>query len=136
MIKTFIPALKNNTTLLSLNLASNALTKELGEDFAECIKANKTIIDFQFFNNEFSLEHTRKIQEYLRRNKAAYDAERLKEWKERKMMRGEDQALQNMYLEESSKKEQGRMEEEARERREKEIDEKWRKFLLDSEFEK
>ena len=28
------------------------------------------------------------------------------------------------------------MEEEARERREKEIDEKWRKFLLDSEFEK
>jgi len=72
----------------------------------------------------------------LRRNKAAYDAERLKEWKERKMMRNEDQALQNMYLEESSKKEQGRMEEEARERREKEIDEKWRKFLLDSEFEK
>jgi len=28
------------------------------------------------------------------------------------------------------------MEEEARERREKEIDEKWRKFLLDAEFEK
>lgn len=106
MIKTFIPALKNNKTLLSLNLASNTLTKELGEDFAECIKANKTIIDFQFFNNEFSLEHTRKIQEYLRRNKASYDAERLKEWKERKMMRSEDEDLQNLYLGESSKKEQ------------------------------
>jgi hypothetical protein len=35
-----------------------------------------------------------------------YDKERLKEWKERKLMRAEDEALRKMYLAQGSAKEQ------------------------------
>jgi len=35
----------------------------------------------------------------LRRNKAQYDEQRIKEWRERKMMRTEDQQLTKFYLE-------------------------------------
>jgi len=34
-----------------------------------------------------------------------YDAERLKEWKERKLMRSEDEHLKELYLQEQSAKE-------------------------------
>ena len=34
------------------------------------------------------------------RNKAEYDAERLKEWRERKLMNDEDVRLKNLYLDE------------------------------------
>jgi hypothetical protein len=54
----------------------------------------------------------------LRNNKALYDAERLKEWRERKLMRDEDQKLQAKYLKEHSKQEQERIEEETKELRE------------------
>jgi len=40
----------------------------------------------------------REIQDYLRRNKAKYDAARLKEWRERKSMAEEDQQLTKYYL--------------------------------------
>jgi hypothetical protein len=43
-----------------------------------------------YSNNTFNIDDSRKIQSYLKRNKAIYDAERLKEWKERKLMREED----------------------------------------------
>lgn len=72
----------------------------------------------------------------MKRNKAKYDEERLKEWRERKLMNDEDVRLKNLFLEEQSKKEQERMEEEARDLRERELDEEWRKYLLDSEIEK
>jgi hypothetical protein len=51
-------------------------------------------------------------------------------------MRGEDEALRQKYLAENAKKEQGRMEEEASEVREAELDEKWKKFILETEIEK
>jgi len=35
----------------------------------------------------------------LRRNKAQYDEQRIQEWRERKMMRTEDQQLTKFYLE-------------------------------------
>ena len=72
----------------------------------------------------------------MRRNKRKYDEERLREWRERKLMNDEDVKLQTVYVKEQSKKEQETMEEETRELREKEIDEQWRKYLLDSEIEK
>jgi hypothetical protein len=72
----------------------------------------------------------------LKRNKKDYDAERLMEWKERKLMNDEDVRLKNLYLEEQAKKYQVRMEEEAREAKENELDEEWRKYLLDNEIEK
>ena len=51
-------------------------------------------------------------------------------------MRGEDEALREMYLAENARKEQGRMEEEASEVREAELDEKWKKYMLETEIEK
>jgi len=46
-------------------------------------------------------------------------------------MNDEDVQLKNLYLEEESRREKDRMEEEARELREREIDDQWKKQLLD-----
>lgn len=48
----------------------------------------------------------------------------------------EDEQLKELYLQEHSKKEQARMEEEAKEVRESELNEKWRKLMLEQEIEK
>ena len=64
------------------------------------------------------MEDSRQIQQYLIRNKALFDAERLKEWRERKIMRHEDEQLRKMYMAENANKEQAIIEEEAREIRE------------------
>jgi len=95
---------------------------------------NRTLIDFEFGFNGFSVETTRNIQAFLRRNKAEYDANRLREWKERIYMRDEDAQLANKYLREATKKEADRMEEDAFETKQKEINEEWRKKKLDMEL--
>lgn len=51
-------------------------------------------------------------------------------------MKSEDKGLKEQYLQESSKNEQDRMEEEAREIRELELGEKWEKKMLETEVEK
>ena len=51
-------------------------------------------------------------------------------------MRGEDEALQNKYLKEMTMAEKKRMELEAKEMREAEIDQKWKKMILEKEIEK
>jgi hypothetical protein len=89
------------------------------------LKNNTSLIDLDFSGNNFTMEDSRQIQEYLVRNKAIYDAERVKEWKERKVMRNEDEHLRKMYMTENANKEQAIMEEEAREIREAELNEKW-----------
>lgn len=60
--------------------------------------------------NQFSIEDSQAIQDMLRNNKADYDAERLREWRERKAMRAEDNALRTKQLAESSEKAQAIME--------------------------
>lgn len=117
-------------------MANNELDDKCGQLFREKLEHNYTLIDFDFSNNNFTLEDSREIQLYLKRNKALYDGERLKEWKERKDMRGEDEQLRKMYLQENSAKEQFIMEEEAREVREAELNEKWQKFMLENEIQK
>ncbi len=51
-------------------------------------------------------------------------------------MRDEDEKMKAIYLQEATQKEQVRMEEEAREIREQELNEKWKKFMLETEIEK
>jgi hypothetical protein len=46
------------------------------------------------------LVQVRKIQDNLKRNKAMYDEERLREWRERKLMYDEDVRLKTLYLQE------------------------------------
>lgn len=65
-----------------------------------------------------------------------YDGERLKEWRERKYMRDEDQTLRKMYMGENATKEAAVMDEEQREIREAELNEKWQKFMLENEIQK
>ena len=78
----------------------------------------------------------RKIQDFLRRNKARYDEERLQEWRERKQMGEEDRKLLKFYLEQESAFEQQRMEEDARSTREREIDKMWKAMLQEDAEEK
>ena len=99
-------SLKVNRTLLSLNLSNNQMDQKCGELFKEALLENTSLIDFDYSNNKYiSLEDSRSIQESLRRNKAVYDAERLREWRERKNMRHEDEGLKKVYLDLQAKKE-------------------------------
>ena len=79
-VYTFSECFAENKTLLSLNLANNALDEKCGTIFREKIQENDSLIDFDFSMNSFNMQDSRDIQDYLMRNKAAYDAERLKEW--------------------------------------------------------
>lgn len=74
------------------------MDEKCGELFEEATRKNDTLIDFEFGFNNFRLDDVRKIQDNLRKNKAKYDAERLQEWKERKLMNDEDVRLKNLYL--------------------------------------
>ena len=51
-------------------------------------------------------------------------------------MREEDQLLKELFLAEQGQDEQLRMEEEAGEIREMELNEKWKKFMLETELDK
>jgi hypothetical protein len=75
----------------------------------------------------------RNIQTLLRRNKNKFDAERLKEWYERKEMRTEDEVLLSKSMKENSKHEQDRIYDETKEVRVMQIDERWKKYVIESE---
>jgi len=100
----FVEFLEHNDTLLSLNLCNNDLDEKCGQMFREKLENNHTLIDFNFAQNYFTMEDSRAIQSFLQRNKAEFDYERLKEWRERKLMRAEDEALRRQYMAESAEK--------------------------------
>ena len=127
-MKYFIPALRVNKHLLSLNLGNNKLDETIGKECDDMLDDNFTLIDFEFGQNLFHLDQIRSIQQKLRRNNEIYKENRLREWRERKSMLAEDQELTSMYLIEQTKKEQDRMEEENKEHREREIDVMWKKY--------
>jgi len=58
----------------------------------EKLKNNHTLISFDYHENNFGFEDSHQIQEYLIRNKAEYDYEKIMEWGERKKMREEHAA--------------------------------------------
>lgn len=117
-------------------MANNDLDEKCGQMFREKLENNHTLIDFDFSGNNFNMDDSRTIQLYLKRNKAMFDGERVKEWKERKNMRAEDEKLRKMYMEENATREQMVMDEEAKEIREAELNEKWQKFMLENEIQK
>ena len=136
ILKYFIPAMRQNKHLLSLNLGNNKLDDIIGKECDDFLDENMTLIDFEFGFNTFHLDQVRSIQEKLKRNNKLYEAERLKEWRERKSMRDEDEKLTEMYLDEQTKREQKRMEEENKEHREREIDAQWKKYAEELDNEK
>lgn len=64
-----------------------------------------SLINFDFSMNNFSMEDSREIQDKLKRNKKKYDDDRLREWRERKNMRAEDDALKILFVDQAAKKE-------------------------------
>jgi len=102
-IQEMLRALEDNKTLLSLNLANNKLETQIGKEIRKMLEKNHTLIDLEIGFNNFDLKDVRAIQESLIRNKKMYDAERLKEWRERKLMRDEDERLHALYLKQQSK---------------------------------
>jgi len=97
-VTSLIEFLAHNKTLLSLNLANNGMDDSCGSNFRELLEDNYTLIDFDFSMNNFTLEDSRRIQDLLMRNKGIYDENRLREWRERKAMRAEDEALKELFL--------------------------------------
>lgn len=80
-------ALESNQTLLCLNLANCQLNESCGEFLCRMMERNHTIINLDLDSNpDMNLYHVRQIQEYLTRNKKAYDDERYQEFIERKQM--------------------------------------------------
>jgi hypothetical protein len=135
-IKTFSDCLLTNKTLLHLNLGNNGMIEECGERFVQSTDANKTLICFEFGFNNFLLEQIRAIKTNLLRNKAAYDDERFREWKERKRMAEEERAMRILVTAEQKDDIMKDEAEKSRIAREKARDAAWKEFLMESELDK
>jgi len=135
-VKLLFQSLQVNTMLISLNLANNYLTPEVGSMIIDMFRSNKTIINLEFFQNkDFSdrpndekkkdenskwmsiglyITQIEKIKECLHDNYEAYKKMRTDEWKERKRMTNNYQDTvdtqiiveANKNLEDTRKKEQ------------------------------
>lgn len=55
----FIESLKQNKSLISLNVANNKLDQDMGKEFKSCLETNQTLIDFEFGFNGFHLNEVR-----------------------------------------------------------------------------
>jgi hypothetical protein len=100
-------------TLLSLNVASNKLDDDVGRHIADCLEENYTLIHLDFSFNAFHVHTSNRIKELLRRNVAMHKDDKLREWRERKLMREEDADLHKFYLKDQTDNARGIMEEES-----------------------
>lgn len=97
--------LEKNKMLISLNIANNHLTSELGGYIVKMIRTNHIIINLEFFQNKeysenslrneedsrykatgLSLGQIKDIKDALKKNNEDYNKMRTAEWKERKRM--------------------------------------------------
>jgi hypothetical protein len=112
-------ALRDNTHLLSINLKGNMLNEVCGNAIVNCLRQNKTLIHLEIFGNQgvadnkninrdeteskfmskgLSINQVKEIKECLAENRKIYDAYRLEEWRERKVMLKEDDDMKNYNL--------------------------------------
>jgi hypothetical protein len=104
-IKALADMLRENRKLLVLNLDNTGLNEKCGDILVECMEINHTLINLEITHNELSVRQIRIIQDCLKKNKQTYDAERLREFKERKQMNEEDSATKHLLdIEENKKK--------------------------------
>ena len=107
-MKDLFQGLQSNTMLISLNLANNYLTPEVGSMIIDMFRSNKTIINLEFFQNKdfkdrpnnaekkdenskfmsigLYIYQIEEIKKCLKENYDAYVKMRTDEWKERKRM--------------------------------------------------
>jgi hypothetical protein len=78
-----------------LNLNNTNLDEKCSEALALAMKENYTIIQLDVeANKNMNHNHVLAIQNALLRNKEIYDSERLQEWKERNIMKGEEEDME------------------------------------------
>jgi len=122
--------LLHNQKLLVMNLGNTGLTAQSGHLISEAMKENKTLISLEISGNDLPVEEIRSIQDSLMRNKKAYDEERLREFKERKMMNEEDSANKNLMDAEDKKKEELELQDKNKKARLEERETKFTKMVL------
>lgn len=90
-------SLKQNDSLLCLNLNSCNLSKNAGKALKEALLENKKLINLDIERNPL-LDHedVRDIQKILNENCIEYRAERKREWQERNMLKGEENNLKEI----------------------------------------
>jgi len=95
-----------NKDLLCLNLNNTNLDEKCGEALAKAMQENFTIIQLDIEGNkQMNYIHVLEIQKALDRNKEIYDAERLQEWRERKLMGKEEEDMEIRIMKEEEHKE-------------------------------
>ena len=89
-----------------MNLNNTNLDEKCSEALALAMKENYTIIQLDVeANKNMNFHHVLAIQNALIRNKEIYDSERLQEWKERNIMKKEEEDMEIEVI-----REEGRLE--------------------------
>ena len=97
-------ALKNNKSLLHLNLTNTNMDVTCSQALLEAMKENKTLIMLDISQNaKMNLNDVREIQQILVANKKAYDEERFREFMERKHLRKEEDISKILQLKQEAK---------------------------------
>ena len=128
--------------MLELNLANNHLLSECGDALIQALEVNTKIISIDItFNHTTSdkgltLDQVRQIRMLLTRNKELYDAERLREWRERKLMHEEDILQKKLRTIEEEKELASQAKKEEKDKREKERELNWVNMLKELEIKK
>lgn len=110
-------SLRNNKSLISLNLNNNYISSESGHEIVDCLRENDTLIhldvmnnqrfvskknermddgDSKYISNGLTLFQLEEIKEKIAENKVAFDNMRKEEWKERKRMNQEYEEVVNV----------------------------------------
>lgn len=90
-----------NKDLLWLNLNNTNLDERCSEALVKAMQENFTLIELDIeCNKKMNHLHVLEIQKALIRNKEIYDAERLQEWRERKIMKGEEENMEIQVIRE------------------------------------
>ena len=119
-----------NKKLLCLNLDNTGLDEKCGDTLVQVMEYNNTLISLEIAHNELSVAQIEQIQKYLVRNKKAYDEERLREFKERKLMNDEDSATKHLSDIEENKKKTVELEEQNKMHRQDERHKKYSELVL------
>lgn len=128
----FLDALKTNSTLQYLNLASTRLDNQHLEKLLSLLEVNKNLVMVDVSNNPgLDYKLLRKIQEILKENRRNFEEERKLEWRERKTMKEQDQVLRE--INNINEKNKFLLEEIKVKEEEKQA---WRQKLIEEEIEK
>ncbi len=129
-IEAIAEMLRKNRKLLVLNLGNTGISDNVADVLVSTMKVNTTLISLEMQDNGLSVKQTREIEKYLMRNKKAYDEERLREFKERKLMHEEDTGTKNLVDIEEKKKEELEIQKKNKEERQAEREKKYAEMVL------